>query len=121
MFHLKILLFEWRKTVDIVFITKGKYKEVVRVFAERLCEHNGGKGYADIAIIPRDGKGPSAVIELKDEDKNSDNKRMRDVADSAIDQIFKLRYFADLHGDIQLYGMATRQTDAFMSYRKIRR
>ena len=84
-------------------------------------EYNGGKGYADIAIIPRDGKGPSAVIELKDEDKNSDDKRMRDIADSAIDQIFKLRYFADLHGDIQLYGMATRQTDAFVSYRKIRR
>ena len=74
MFHLKILLFEWRKTVDIVFITKGNDREVVREFA-----------------------------------------------DSAIDQIFKLRYFADLHGDIQLYGMTARQKDAFVSYRKIRR
>ena len=41
------------------------------------------------------------------------------VADNAIEQIFKLRYFADLRGKIQLYGIATRQTDAFVSYRKI--
>ena len=46
---------------------------------------------------------------------------MRAVADNAIEQIFKLRYFADLRGEIRIYGIATHQTDAFVSYRKIYR
>ena len=46
---------------------------------------------------------------------------MRAVADNAIEQIFKLRYFADLREEIRIYGIATRQTNAFVSYRKIYR
>lgn len=82
-------------------------------------EYRGGKGYEDIALIPRDGKGPFAIIELKDEDKSVDDATMQNVADGALKQIWKLRYFADLHGEIHLYGIATRQTDVFVSYEKV--
>ena len=53
--------------------------------------------------------------------KDTGDETMRTVADNAMEQIFKLRYFADLRGEIRLYGIATRQTDAFVSYRKIYR
>ena len=53
--------------------------------------------------------------------KDTSDETMRTVADDAIEHIFKLRYFADLRGEVQLYSIATRQTDAFVSYRKIYR
>ena len=84
-------------------------------------EYRGGKEYADIALIPRDGKGPFAVLELKDEDKDVSDETMQNVADEALDQINSLRYYADLHGNIHLYGITTRQTDVFVSYRNITR
>ena len=82
-------------------------------------EYSGGKGYADIALIPRDGKGPFAVIELKDEDVDVSDERMQNVAEEALKQIKNLRYYADLHGEIHTYGIATRQTDVFIAYQKV--
>ncbi len=82
-------------------------------------EYRGGNGYADIAIIPRDGKGPSAIIELKDETPDTDDSRMQDIAEKALQQIGKLRYYSDLRGRIQLYGISTRQTDVFVAYDSI--
>lgn len=84
-------------------------------------EYRGGKGYADIAIIPRNGQGAFVIIELKDEDPDTDDDRMTKVADSALEQIERLRYYSDLHGLIRMYGVATRQTDVFVSYRSIKR
>ena len=82
-------------------------------------EYSGGRGYADIALIPRDGKGPFAVIELKDEDADVSDEKMQNVAEEALEQIGALRYYADLHGEIHTYGIATRQTDVFIAYRKV--
>ena len=66
----------------------------------------------------RGGKGPFAIIELKDEDKSVDDATMQNVADGALKQIWKLRYFAVLHGEIHLYGIATRQTDVSVPYKR---
>ena len=84
-------------------------------------EYRGGKGYADIAIIPRDGKGAFVIIELKDENPGTSDEKMAETADDALEQIKKLRYYSDLHGLIRMYGIATRQTDVFVSYRHIDR
>ena len=84
-------------------------------------EYRGGKGYADIAVIPRDGKGPSSVLELKDGTPDTDDSTMQAMADGAIEQIHRQRYFADLHGRVELYGIAIRQTDVFISHRSIDR
>ncbi len=43
-------------------------------------EYRGGNGYADIAIIPRDGKGTSAVVELKDGDLSTGDDTMQNMA-----------------------------------------
>lgn len=82
-------------------------------------EYSSGKGNSDIALIPRDGKGPFAILELKDEPGNTGDERMVKVSEGALNQIFDLRYFADLHGELHLYGIATRQKDVFVTYRKI--
>ena len=82
-------------------------------------EYRSGKGYADIAIIPRDGKGAFVIIELKDENPDTSDEKMAETADDALEQIKKLRYYSDLHGLIRMYGIATRQTDVFVSYRSI--
>lgn len=79
-------------------------------------EYRGGKGYADIAIIPRDGQEPFVIIELKDETPGTDDGRMLEVADCALEQIKGLRYYSDLRGLIRMYGIATRQTDVFVAY-----
>jgi len=84
-------------------------------------EYRGGKGYADITIIPRDGKGSFAVIELKDELPDTDDDSMQSSADTAIEHIYQQRYFADLHGKLESYGIATRQTDVFISHRTLDR
>ncbi len=91
-------------------LTKGHY---VR------SEYGGGKGYSDIAIIPRNGRGPSAVLELKDEPRNTDDGTMVEVSKAALRQIFDLRYFADLHGELHLYGIATRQSDVFVTHERV--
>lgn len=82
-------------------------------------EYRGGKGYADIAIIPRNGKGPSAIIELKDGDPKTDDDAMRVIAEKALNQIRKLRYYSDLQGLVRMYGIATRQTDVFVSFNEL--
>lgn len=79
-------------------------------------EYRGGNGYADIAVIPRNGKGPFVIIELKDELPGTKDDGMRRSADGALEQIGKLRYYTDLHGLVRMYGIATRQTDVFVSY-----
>lgn len=84
-------------------------------------EYRGGKGYADIAIIPRNGKGPSAIIELKDDDPKVGDDAMQNEADRALNQIKELRYFSDLRGLVRMYGIATRQTDVFVSYDELTR
>jgi len=84
-------------------------------------EYRGGKGYADIAIIPRNGQGPFAIIELKDELPGTDDDRMQSIADDALRQIKTLRYYSDLKGLIQMYGIATRQTDVFVAYESIKK
>lgn len=82
-------------------------------------EYRGGKGYADIAIIPRNGNGSFAIIELKDEVAKTKDERMRMISDKALEQIKNHRYFVNLHGLIRMYGIATRQTDVFISYKEI--
>lgn len=84
-------------------------------------EYRGGKGYADIAVIPRNGKGPFAIIELKDETPDTDDASMHKIADRALNQIRNLRYYSDLHGLVRMYGIATRQTDVFVSYDELTR
>ena len=61
------------------------------------------------------------IIELKDEDPDTNDEKMTETADNALEQIQKLRYYSDLHGLIRMYGIATRQTDVFISYRPINR
>lgn len=82
-------------------------------------EYRGGNGYADIAVIPRNGKGPFAILELKDEIPKTSDDTMRKTADEALKQILDLRYYTDLHGLIRMYGIATRQTDVFISYGEV--
>ena len=59
------------------------------------------------------------MIELKDEDADVSDEKMQNVAEEALEQIEALRYYADLHGEIHTYGIATRQTDVFIAYRKV--
>ena len=82
-------------------------------------ERGAGKGYADIAIVPRDGRGPSAVLELKRTGKRSSDKTMEEMAEKAVSQIKEKRYFAGLRGDILLYGVAFRQTDVFVRFERM--
>ena len=56
------------------------------------------------------------IIELKDETPGTDDGRMQEVADCALEQIKGLRYYSDLRGLIRMYGIATRQTDVFVAY-----
>ena len=63
---------------------------LLNCLTEQYCirlEYCGGKGYADIAIIPRDGREPFVIIELKDETPGTDDGRMQEVADCALEQI----------------------------------
>ena len=82
-------------------------------------EAGGGTGYADIVIVPRDGRGPSAVLELKFKKPGTKDEAMRAEASGAIFQIRDRRYFADLFGEVILYGLAFRQTDVFVSCDRI--
>lgn len=82
-------------------------------------EYRGGNGYADIAVIPRNGRSPFAIIELKDELPKTKDSTMHKVANGALEQIKNLRYYSDLHGFVRMYGIATRQTDVFISYGEI--
>jgi len=83
-------------------------------------EVGAGRGYADIMITPRDGKGPSAVIELK-RSKDKDGDGMQRLADDALYQIMDRRYFSALKGKVLLYGVAFQSTDVFISFREINR
>ena len=82
-------------------------------------ERGAGKGYADIVIVPRDGRGPSAVLELKRAGKRSSDRAMEEMAEKAVAQIKEKRYFADLRGDVLLYGVAFRQTDVFVRFERM--
>ena len=84
-------------------------------------EAGGGKGYADIAIVPRDGRGPSAVLELKFKKPGTEDGAMHAEAVEAMGQILDRRYFADLLGEVLLYGIAFRQTDVFVSHERVLR
>ena len=84
-------------------------------------ERGAGKGYADIAVIPRDGKGPSAVLELKKPRGAPGGESLSKSAEDAILQIKERRYFADLHGEVMLYGIAFRQTDVSVSFERVAR
>ena len=84
-------------------------------------ERGAGKGYADIVVVPRDGRGPSAVLELKRTGKRSSDKTMEEMAEKAVAQIKEKRYFAGLRGEVLLYGVAFRQTDVFVRFERINR
>ena len=106
-----------------VMIDEGRYQSLVLGLLDCLkdtyyvrAEYAGGNGYADIVLIPRNGKGSSAVIELKNAAPGMDA-----ISRNALEQIVNCRYFSDLSGDIHLYGIATRQNDVFTSYEKIYR
>ena len=111
-----------------VMIDEGRYQSLVLGLLDCLkdtyfvrAEYAGGNGYADIVLIPRNGKGPSAVIELKNAAPGTDDGSMDAISRNALEQIVNRRYFSDLSGDIHLYGIATRQNDVFVSYEKIYR
>ncbi len=111
-----------------IMIDEGRYQSLVLGLLDCLkdtyfvrAEYAGGNGYADIVLIPRNGKGPSAVIELKNAAPGTDDGSMDDISRNALEQIVNRRYFSDLSGDIHLYGIATRQNDVFISYEKIYR
>ena len=111
-----------------VMIDEGRYQSLVLGLLDCLkdtyfvrAEYAGGNGYADIVLIPRNGKGPSAVIELKNAAPGTDDGSMDAISRNALEQIVNRRYFSDLSGDIHLYGIATRQNDVFISYEKIYR
>ena len=111
-----------------VMIDEGRYQSLVLGLLDCLkdtyyvrAEYAGGNGYADIVLIPRNGKGPSAVIELKNAAPGTDDGFMDAISRNALEQIVNRRYFSDLSGDIHLYGIATRQNDVFTSYEKIYR
>ena len=84
-------------------------------------EAGGGKGYADIAIVPRDGRGPSAVLELKFKKPGTEDGAMHMDAVEAMGQILDRRCFADLLGEVLLYGIAFRQTDVYVSHERVLR
>ncbi|MBQ8643449.1 MAG: AAA family ATPase [Candidatus Methanomethylophilaceae archaeon] len=111
-----------------IMIDEGRYQSLVLGLLDCLkdtyyvrAEYAGGNGYADIVLIPRNGKGPSAVIELKNAAPGTDDGSMDAISRNALEQIVNRRYFSDLSGDIHLYGIATRQNDVFTSYEKIYR
>ena len=111
-----------------IMIDEGRYQSLVLGLLDCLkdtyfvrAEYAGGNGYADIVLIPRNGKGPSAVIELKNAAPGTDDGSMDAISRNALEQIVNRRYFSDLSGDIHLYGIATRQNDVFISYEKIYR
>ena len=117
-----------RITNRIIMIDGGRYQSLVLGLLDCLkdtyfvrAEYAGGNGYADIVLIPRNGKGPSAVIELKNAAPRMDDRSMDAISRNALEQIVNRRYFSDLSGDIHLYGIATRQNDVFISYEKIYR
>ena len=78
-------------------------------------EREAGKGHADIVVVPRDGRGPSAVLELKRPRGGS----LERAADGAIAQIKERRYFADLRGEVLLYGVAFERTDVAVSFERM--
>ena len=78
-------------------------------------ERGAGKGYADIVVVPRDGRGASAVLELK----RSRGGSLERAADGAIAQIEERRYFADLRGEVLLYGVAFERTDVAVSFERM--
>ena len=72
-----------------------------------------------MVVAPRDGHGPSAVVEMKFVRPGESDDAMRRAADEAMSQISGRRYFADLTGEVRLYGISVRQTDVSVSYRTV--